>query len=103
MKKHSKLQVDGSGSATPPHLLTTLMANAGVATSRAKPSPPGSSLAPSRYIRQDTLLRMVPWSASTLWRKVKNGSFVRPVKLSDRITAWDREAVLAWLREREAS
>ena len=46
---------------------------------------------------------MVPMSASTVWRKVRDGSFVRPVKLSARITAWNREAVKAWIAEREAS
>lgn len=55
-----------------------------------------SNMSPT-FIRQRALLTIVPFSASTLWRKVKDGTFVQPVKLSDRITAWDRSQVLAWL------
>lgn len=57
----------------------------------------------TQYVRLEALLSMVPMSASTVWRKVRDGSFVRPVKLSARITAWNREAVKAWIAEREAS
>lgn len=49
------------------------------------------------FIRQCELMTLLPFSPSTLWRKVKGGTFVQPVKLSDRITAWDRGQVLAWL------
>ncbi len=51
----------------------------------------------ARFIRQKELLRLVPFSPATLWRKVKAGSFVKPVKLSARITAWNRAEVLEWL------
>ena len=54
-----------------------------------------------RYMRQKELMTLVPFSHATLWRLVKAGKFVRPVKLSDRITAWNREAVNEWLQERE--
>ncbi len=30
----------------------------------------------------------LPFSAPTLWRKVKAGTFPKPIKLSDRVTAW---------------
>ena len=30
----------------------------------------------------------LPFSAATLWRKVAAGTFPRPVKLSNRVTAW---------------
>ncbi len=56
-----------------------------------------------QYIRLEALLTMVPFSASTVWRKSRDGSFVRPVKLSDRITAWNRQAVIDWLESQEAS
>lgn len=49
------------------------------------------------YMRQKELMTLLPFSAATLWRKVNAGSFVRPVKLSDRITAWDRAKVYSWL------
>ena len=55
------------------------------------------------YIRQKELLQILPFLAATLWRKVKEGSFIRPVKLSDRITAWDRNEVSAWLNAKESN
>lgn len=54
-----------------------------------------------QYIRQRELLTVVPFSPSTLWRKVKAGTFVRPVKLSARIVAWNRSEVYGWLQSRE--
>lgn len=53
------------------------------------------------YIRQRELLDLLPFSSATLWRKVRAGTFVRPIKLSTRITAWNRAAVYEWLDQRE--
>lgn len=53
------------------------------------------------YLRQKNLLAIVPFSAATLWRMVKAGTFIRPVKFSARVTAWNKAEVLAWLQERE--
>lgn len=38
----------------------------------------------------------LPFSAPTLWRKVKNGTFPKPVKLSERVTAWKVGDIRAW-------
>ena len=65
--------------------------------------PPVPSPTATQYVRLGTLLTMVPMSASTVWRKVRAGSFPRPVKLSVRITAWELSAVERWARERGAS
>ena len=46
------------------------------------------------FVRQRELMTLLPFSTSILWRKVKNGTFVQPVKLSDRIIGWDRSQVL---------
>ena len=40
------------------------------------------------FIRQPALLKIVPFSPATLWRKCKTGQFPKPVKLSERVTAW---------------
>lgn len=40
---------------------------------------------------------VLPFSSATLWRKVKDGSFPRPLKLSERITCWRVGDVRAWL------
>jgi predicted DNA-binding transcriptional regulator AlpA len=55
-----------------------------------------------RYIRLPEVTQLVPFSQATIWRKVKNGEFPRPVKLSSRITAWPRAAVIAWIAEKGA-
>ncbi len=49
------------------------------------------------YLRQKQVLKLVPFSSATLWRKVRARTFVQPIKLSARITAWRRADVLAWL------
>lgn len=53
------------------------------------------------YMRQKELMKLVPFSPATLWRMVKAGTFIKPVKLSDRITAWNRAEIQAWLRAKE--
>lgn len=40
----------------------------------------------------------VPFSSATLRRMVANHEFPRPVKLSQRVTAWRVEDVRAWLQ-----
>lgn len=45
----------------------------------------------------------LPMSAPTLWRKVREGTFPKPVKLSERVTAWRVGDVRAWLNSRAAS
>ena len=47
------------------------------------------NLPDSGYITQRKLIPdVVPFSSATLWRKCKAGHFPRPVKLSERVTAW---------------
>lgn len=51
------------------------------------------------FIRQAVLLKQLPFSKTTLWRNVKQGSFPKPVKLSERVTAWRAEDVHKWLQK----
>lgn len=59
------------------------------------------------YVRQPLLVGdsktgapgILPFSASTLWRRVRAGTFPSPLKLSERITAWKAEDVHRWLDE----
>lgn len=52
------------------------------------------------YVRERQLLDgILPFSATTLWRMVRENRFPRPVKLSGRITAWPVEAVRAWMNQ----
>ena len=48
--------------------------------------------------RPDSLAPL-PFSAPTLWRKVKAGTFPKPVKLSERVTAWKVGDVRQWINE----
>jgi predicted DNA-binding transcriptional regulator AlpA len=43
---------------------------------------------------------LLPASPATIWRKVKEGSFPKPVKLGERITAWHMDDIEAWLADR---
>ena len=54
------------------------------------------------FVRQKQLIpNIIPFSASTLWRKVKEGKFPPPVKLSEGITAWPVEAIREWMAARQ--
>lgn len=53
------------------------------------------------FVRQRLLLRFVPFSKSTLWRRVKAGDFPAPVRLSAGVTAWRAEEVHRWIAGRE--
>jgi len=47
-------------------------------------------------------LGFVPFSAPTLWRKVKLHEFPAPVKLSAGVSAWRVEDVRAWMASKGA-
>ena len=51
------------------------------------------------FVRQKLLLRFVPFSKSTLWRRVKAGVFPAPIHLSVGITVWRAEDVRRWIAE----
>ncbi|RQW27246.1 AlpA family phage regulatory protein [Rhodobacteraceae bacterium CH30] len=40
---------------------------------------------------------LLPISRATLWRRVQNGTFPKPVKLSERTTAWRTEEIREWM------
>ncbi len=57
-----------------------------------------TTLPETGFVRQSQLLAgVLPFSAATLWRKVKNHTFPAPVKLSAGVTAWKAEEVRAWI------
>ena len=60
-----------------------------------------TALPTSGFIRQAQLIpHILPFSSATLWRMVKSGAFVAPVKLSERVTAWNCEEVRLWIEDR---
>lgn len=55
------------------------------------------------FIRQSQLIpNVVPFSSATLWRKCKAGHFPKPVKLSERVTAWNVGDVRKFLETQAA-
>lgn len=65
------------------------------------------ALPDSAFIRESQLVQSpkrpgapapLPFSAPTLWRKVRAGTFPKPCKLSERVTAWRVGDVRAWLQ-----
>jgi prophage regulatory protein len=51
----------------------------------------------------DSAIAPLPFSAPTLWRKVKDGTFPKPHKLSTRVTAWKVSQVRAWMQAQAAA
>lgn len=63
-------------------------------------SNPAGILPATGYVRQSQLIpAILPFSGTTLWRKVGAGTFPKPVKLSERVTAWRVEDVRAYLAD----
>ena len=52
------------------------------------------------YIRINQLIQSLPISKASIWRKVKQGTFPAPVKLSVGITAWHMADIESWLAAR---
>ncbi|CAI1126497.1 helix-turn-helix transcriptional regulator [Serratia fonticola] len=52
------------------------------------------------YIRRFRLAEMLGVSVATIDRKVKNGTLPRPVKLGEKITAFDAVEINNWLASR---
>ena len=45
----------------------------------------------------------LPFSAATLWRMAKAGTFPKPIKLSERVTAWKVGDVRSWMAAQSAA
>lgn len=70
------------------------------------------ALPDSAFIRESQLVQSpkrpntpapLPFSAPTLWRKVKDGTFPKPIKLSARVTVWKIGEVRAWMTAQAAA
>jgi prophage regulatory protein len=72
---------------------------AAVVSAPSSPSP--SHLPPALpsmgFLRQAQLLKFIPISKSTLWRRVQARVFPAPVKLSERVTVWRVEDIRQWI------
>jgi prophage regulatory protein len=53
---------------------------------------------PESILRIRTVLERTGLSRSTLYRKLKQGTFPKQIRLSERCMGWRESAVEAWLR-----
>ncbi len=88
-----------------PIAIKTPIASSIPAQNPAPTIPSFDALPDSAFIREAQLVQSpkhpdrpapLPFSAPTLWRKVKNGTFRNPVKLAERVTAWKVGEMRAW-------
>lgn len=71
-------------------------------TAERKPRSYTSKNGDTRIIKGKPAKRgLLPFGESTLWTKVRSGDFPAPVKLSDRITAWKKSDIVAWMKSKE--
>ncbi len=68
-----------------------------------KQQPISPDQAASGLIRKRTVLSRVPFSDTTLWRRVKDGTFPKPIHISTNAIAWREADVEAWIRSPERS
>ncbi len=69
--------------------------------STSAPPPPLRALPANVFLRLPQVLARVPISRSTLWRRVNDGTFPRPLKLSARVTVWRSEEIDGWMHEQQ--
>jgi len=51
----------------------------------------------SGFLRQWQVLAYIPFSKSTLWRRIQAKTFPQPIKLSERVTVWRAEQIRDWI------
>ncbi|WP_083274596.1 helix-turn-helix transcriptional regulator [Novosphingobium resinovorum] len=50
-----------------------------------------------RILRRQAVLALTGFSASTLYRKIEDGTFPRQLRISTRCSGWRESAVKAWI------
>ena len=107
MAPHPKTATAAATSASKAHTLASTHAALPVITPSVFDHLPDSAL-----VRESQLVQSpkrphgtapLPFSAATLWRKVKAGTFPKPVKLSERVTAFKVGEVRSWLATQAAA
>lgn len=58
---------------------------------------------PTRFLRLSAVKERTALSGSTIWAKVKNGTFPKPIKITENCTAWNAAEVEAWAQARIAA
>lgn len=73
------------------------------ALSVASPVSSSDAISSSGYglMRKAEVLRLLQISKATLHRRIRSNAFPAPLKISERIVAWPRAEVFAWIAKRE--
>ena len=58
---------------------------------------PYGALPLNGFVRISDILPIIPISSATLWRRVRFGTFPKPIKLSEKVTAWRAEDIRNWI------
>jgi prophage regulatory protein len=53
------------------------------------------------FLRLRDVTKRIPVSKSTIWLWVQGGKFPRPIKLSERVTAWPVSEIEKWEAEKQ--
>lgn len=48
------------------------------------------------YIKQPELLEKLPFSRQTLYRKIKDGTFPKPIRFNPKVIVWKKETIEKW-------
>ncbi|HMO74529.1 MAG TPA: AlpA family phage regulatory protein [Sphingopyxis sp.] len=72
----------------------------GPATSPAAPAatPPAP---PGRFLSIGEVMRQTSYSRTTIWRRIRDGTFPRPIKLGGRMRAWAERDIEQWKAEKD--
>lgn len=86
-----------------PHPSTTHCSACTLSAAQAFETLPASAYIRERDLvahpRRPGMVGLLPFSATTLWRKVSAGEFPKPQKLGPRISAWKVADVRAWMAQ----
>ncbi|WP_071540400.1 helix-turn-helix transcriptional regulator [Polynucleobacter asymbioticus] len=55
----------------------------------------------NEYVRVKRLAQKLSISVPTIWRKVAQGTFPKPIKLSAKITVWDLADIEQWVASKK--
>ncbi|MBX9898009.1 MAG: AlpA family phage regulatory protein [Qipengyuania sp.] len=61
-----------------------------------------TTAAPDRFLRLSAVLAQTGLSRTTLYRKVRLGTFPRQIKISERCSGWRESSVCKWLADPSA-
>lgn len=54
-----------------------------------------------RIFSTDEVLARIPYTRITIWRKVREGTFPKPIRLGPSRNGWRQSAILKWIKDRE--